>query len=62
METATMPAPAPGALAARRGGGCHSAHDLNPHSFLNPPAYSYLPHVVFELWFGGPDGVGRRFD
>ena len=27
-------------------------HDFNPHYFLNPPAYSYLLHIVFELWFG----------
>src|ERR1700731_633454 len=27
-------------------------HDLNPHYFLNPPAYSYLLHGVFDLWFG----------
>ena len=26
-------------------------HDFNPHYFLNPPAYSYLLHIVFELWF-----------
>ena len=32
-------------------------HDLNPHYFLNPPAYSYLLHIVFELWFGGADAV-----
>ncbi len=32
-------------------------HDLNPHYFLNPPAYSYLLFVVFELWFGSADAV-----
>ena len=37
------------------------SHDLNPHYFLNPPAYSYLLHVVFELWFGGSDGVTRAY-
>src|SRR5436305_11283405 len=37
------------------------SHDLNPHYFLNPPAYSYLLHVVFELWFGSGDAVGRTF-
>ena len=36
-----------------------SAHDLNPHYFLNPPAYSYLLYIVFELWFGGADAVGH---
>lgn len=37
------------------------SHDLNPHYFLNPPAYSYLLHVVFELWFGGSDAVTRAY-
>jgi 4-amino-4-deoxy-L-arabinose transferase-like glycosyltransferase len=36
-------------------------HDLNPRYFLNPPAYSYLLHVVFELWFGGSDAVTRAY-
>jgi len=36
-------------------------HDLNPHYFLNPPAYSYLLHIVFELWFGGSDAVTRAY-
>src|ERR1017187_2744340 len=26
-------------------------HNLNPGYFLNPPAYSYLLHIAFELWF-----------
>ena len=37
------------------------SHDLNPQYFLNPPAYSYLLHVVFELWFGSGDAVSRAF-
>ena len=36
-------------------------HDLNPQYFLNPPAYSYLLHIVFELWFGSGDAVTRTF-
>jgi hypothetical protein len=36
-------------------------HDLNPHYFLNPPAYSYLLHIVFELWFGSGDAVARTY-
>jgi 4-amino-4-deoxy-L-arabinose transferase-like glycosyltransferase len=36
-------------------------HDLNPHYFLNPPAYSYLLHIVFELWFGSADAVRRAY-
>jgi 4-amino-4-deoxy-L-arabinose transferase-like glycosyltransferase len=38
-----------------------SGHDLNPHYFLNPPAYSYLLHIVFELWFGSSDAVSRAY-
>jgi dolichyl-phosphate-mannose-protein mannosyltransferase len=36
-------------------------HDLNPQYFLNPPAYSYLLHIVFELWFGSADAVRRSY-
>jgi len=37
------------------------SHDLNPHYFLNPPAYSYLLYGVFELWFGNADAVMRTY-
>ncbi|HEX4008948.1 MAG TPA: glycosyltransferase family 39 protein [Solirubrobacteraceae bacterium] len=37
------------------------SHDLNPQYFLNPPAYSYLLHLVFELWFGSADAVRRAY-
>ncbi len=37
------------------------SHDFNPHYFLNPPAYSYLLHIVFELWFGSADAVTRTY-
>jgi len=37
------------------------SHDLDPHYFLNPPAYSYLLHVVFEGWFGSGDAVTRAY-
>ena len=37
------------------------SHDLNPQYFLNPPAYSYLLHIVFELWFGSGDAVSRAY-
>jgi 4-amino-4-deoxy-L-arabinose transferase-like glycosyltransferase len=37
------------------------SHDYNPQYFLNPPAYSYLLHLVFELWFGSADAVRRTF-
>jgi hypothetical protein len=36
-------------------------HDLNPQYFLNPPAYSYLLHIVFELWFGSGDAATRAY-
>jgi hypothetical protein len=36
-------------------------HDLNPHYFLNPPGYSYLLYIVFELWFGGADAVRHAY-
>ena len=37
------------------------SQDLNPHYFLNPPAYSYLLYVVFELWFGSADAVRSAY-
>ncbi len=37
------------------------AHDYNPQYFLNPPGYSYLLHIVFELWFGSGDAVSRLY-
>jgi Dolichyl-phosphate-mannose-protein mannosyltransferase len=36
-------------------------HGLNPHYFVNPPALSYLLHVVFAVWLGGRVGVTREF-
>jgi hypothetical protein len=37
------------------------SHDLNPHYFLNPPAYSYLLHIVLELWYGSSGAVNRAY-
>ncbi|HWF53769.1 MAG TPA: glycosyltransferase family 39 protein [Solirubrobacteraceae bacterium] len=37
------------------------SQNLNPNYFLNPPAYSYLLHIVFELWFGSADAVTRAY-
>jgi hypothetical protein len=37
------------------------SHDLNPQYFLNPPAYSYALHVLFELWFGSADAATRVY-
>jgi hypothetical protein len=37
------------------------SQDLNPHYFLNPPAYSYLLYAVFELWFGSADAIRTAY-
>jgi hypothetical protein len=34
---------------------------FNPHYFVNPPAYTYLLHAVFAVWFGGRAGVSHSF-
>jgi Dolichyl-phosphate-mannose-protein mannosyltransferase len=36
-------------------------HGYNPHYFVNPPAYTYLLHAVFQVWFGGRAGVSHAF-
>jgi hypothetical protein len=36
-------------------------HEWNPDYFVNPPAYTYVVHVVFTVWFGGREGVSRMF-
>jgi Dolichyl-phosphate-mannose-protein mannosyltransferase len=36
-------------------------HGWNPYYFVNPPAYTYLLHVVFGVWFGGRAGVSKAF-
>src|SRR4051812_10107545 len=36
-------------------------HGWNPHYFVNPPAYTYLLHLVFAGWFGGRAGVSESF-
>lgn len=36
-------------------------HGYNPHYFVNPPAYTYLLHMVFSVWFGGRDGVYHAY-
>ena len=36
-------------------------HGYNPHYFVNPPAYTYLLHVVFAVWFGGREGVSSAY-
>ena len=36
-------------------------HGWNPNYFVNPPAYTYLLHVVFAVWFGGRAGVSHAY-
>ncbi len=41
-------------------------HSLEPgyagnHYFANPPAFTYLLHLVFAVWFGGRAGVSHAF-
>lgn len=36
-------------------------HDLNPRYFVNPPAFTYVLHAVFAVWFGGRAGVSEAF-
>ncbi|MCW3039688.1 MAG: glycosyltransferase family 39 protein [Solirubrobacterales bacterium] len=36
-------------------------HGYNPHYFVNPPAYTYVLHIVFSVWFGGRDGVYEAY-
>jgi hypothetical protein len=36
-------------------------HEWNPDYFVNPPAYTYVLHLVFNVWFGGREGVSRLF-
>jgi hypothetical protein len=32
-------------------------HDLNPHYFANPPAFTYVLHFLYALAYGGKSGV-----
>ena len=36
-------------------------HGWDPHYYANPPALTYLLHVVFAVWFGGGQATGRAF-
>ncbi|MTD43493.1 phospholipid carrier-dependent glycosyltransferase [Conexibacter sp. W3-3-2] len=36
-------------------------HGWNPHYFVNPPAYTYVLHIVFAGWFGGREAVASQF-
>lgn len=36
-------------------------HDLNPHYFANPPAFTYVLHLIFAVWFAGGAGARHAF-
>src|SRR3954447_17800821 len=36
-------------------------HTYDPNYFINPPAYTYLLHVIFAIGFGGRDGVSESY-
>ena len=36
-------------------------HDWDPNYYVNPPAYTYLVHLVLGVWFGGRAGVSNAF-
>jgi 4-amino-4-deoxy-L-arabinose transferase-like glycosyltransferase len=36
-------------------------HDWNPNYFVNPPAYTYLVHILLAVWYGGRAGVSNAF-
>ncbi len=38
-----------------------SAHGLNPHYFVNPPALTYVLHLVLFAWFGAGHGVTHEY-
>jgi hypothetical protein len=37
------------------------SHGLNPQYFVNPPALTYVLHLVFAVWFGGGHGVRSEY-
>lgn len=36
-------------------------HGGNPDYFVNPPAFTYVVHVVLTIWFGGRTGVYQSY-
>jgi Dolichyl-phosphate-mannose-protein mannosyltransferase len=38
-----------------------SARGLDPHYFVNPPALTYVLHLVFVAWYGGGHSVTREY-
>jgi Dolichyl-phosphate-mannose-protein mannosyltransferase len=41
--------------------GMFEKHDLNPHYFANPPAFTYVLHFLFAVAYGGKAGVQHAF-
>ena len=37
------------------------SNGLNPRYFVNPPALTYVLHLVFAVWFGGDHGAISRY-
>ncbi|HTA13356.1 MAG TPA: glycosyltransferase family 39 protein [Solirubrobacteraceae bacterium] len=37
------------------------SHGLDPRYFVNPPALTYVLHLVFAVWLGGSHGVEREY-
>ncbi len=36
-------------------------HGWDPQYYVNPPAYTYLAHLLLGAWFGGRSGVSNAF-
>jgi hypothetical protein len=36
-------------------------HGWDPQYYVNPPAYTYLAHLLLGAWFGGRQGVSNAF-
>ena len=36
-------------------------HGLNPHYFDNPPAFTYVIHFLFAIWYGSRSAVSSTF-
>jgi hypothetical protein len=36
-------------------------HNLSPRYFNNPPAYTYLLHFIYAIWFGGRAAIGHTY-
>ncbi|HEV7806406.1 MAG TPA: glycosyltransferase family 39 protein [Solirubrobacteraceae bacterium] len=36
-------------------------HGWDPNYYVNPPAYTYLAHMLLGVWYGGREGVSNAF-